>query len=191
PEASAAHVAEVREVGTQQALVAVDAEGDLERVQRLRTDAPAVPRHHRDGGIAGHEARDEEVQRHRRPEGDHEERQTAEYEPHRARLMLVASLDDYPFGARWSSTTPQSGFSNADGRAYAFCGVTQPVRSLVLYWYQSTLSVIGMTGTSFTITCSSFRTMACWIAELVVAPYCSMSLSTAGLTYRSQFDAAS
>ena len=61
--------------GREQALVGVDAEGDLERVQRLRVEVAPVAGHHRQRRVAGHEARDEEVDRDRRPERDDEEPQ--------------------------------------------------------------------------------------------------------------------
>src|SRR3954453_14804296 len=86
--------------------------------------------------------------------------------------------------------TPQSGFSYAAGRANGFPFTTQPDRSLVLYWYQSTASVIGITGISFTITASSCRTMSCCLAEAAVAVYSSISWSPFGFSYRSQFEAA-
>src|SRR6476620_4161255 len=93
----------------------------------------------------------------------------------------------YPFGFRWRSMTPQSGCSYAAGFAYGFCWVTQPDRLFVLYWYQSTPSVTGMTGTSLTITASSCFTIECCSALEVVPPYWSISLSTAGFSYRAQF----
>src|SRR3954453_7952314 len=86
--------------------------------------------------------------------------------------------------------TPQSGFSYAAGRAYGFPFTTQPDRLLVLYWYQSTASVTGITGISLTITASSCLTILCWVALSVVAPYWSIRASTFGLEYRSQFEAA-
>ena len=49
------------------------------------------------------------------------------------------------------------------------------------YWYQSTSSVMGMTGTSLSITCSSWSTMLCCVAMDVVAAYASMSLSVLGV----------
>jgi hypothetical protein len=105
-------VAEVGEVRAEQALVVVDAERDLERVQRLRVDVAAIAGHHCDGRVARHEARDQEVQRDRRPERDHEEPQSAEDEPHNPRLISARfSLGAQPFGFRWRSMTPQSGTS--------------------------------------------------------------------------------
>jgi hypothetical protein len=65
--------------------------------------------------------------------------------------------------------TPQSGTSYAAGFANGFFFVTHPVSELVLYWYQSTPSVIGMIGTSRTIAASSWFTIECCFAELVVA----------------------
>ena len=74
-----------------------------------------------------------------------------------------------PSASGAASTTPQSGTSYAAGFAYGFPCVTQPVSDFVLYWYQSTPSVIGMIGTSRTIAASSWLTIACCFAELVVA----------------------
>ena len=88
PEAPAEDVAEVVEVLADEALVRLDAERDLERVQGLRVDVPVVAGHHRLGRVARHEARDEEVHRDRRPERDHEEPKPAKDEPHDPRLML-------------------------------------------------------------------------------------------------------
>src|SRR5205807_5174582 len=137
PEPTAEDVPEVREVLAEQALVGVDAEGDLERVQRLRIDAAPVVGHHRQRRVARHEARDEEVQRDRRPEGDHEEPHPAEDEPQDPRLMSEnCASGRHPLGFRWRSMTPQSGTSYAAGFAKAFFFVTQPARWDVLYWYQ-------------------------------------------------------
>src|SRR5947207_14845385 len=86
--------------------------------------------------------------------------------------------------------TPQSGFSYAAGRANGSPFNTQPDRSLVLYWYQSTASVTGITGTSLTIAASSCLTIWCCFAESAVAAYCSISASTFGFSYRSQLEAA-
>jgi hypothetical protein len=86
-EVTAGDVPEVREVRADQALVVVDAERDLERVQRLRVHVTLVPGHHRDRGVPRHEARDEEVQRDRRPERHDKEPKSSEDEPHLARLM--------------------------------------------------------------------------------------------------------
>ena len=86
------------------------------------------------------------------------------------------------FGLRWRSITPQSGFSYAAGRANGSPFSTQPARSLVLYWYQSTPSVTGITGISFTITASSCLTIWCCFAESVVAAYCSIRASTCGFS---------
>src|SRR4029077_14545243 len=117
-----------------------------------------------------HEARDQEVQRDRRPERDHEEPEPAEDEPHDPRLMSAHSPSGtHPFGLRGSRITPQSGTSNAAGFANGFFFVTQPLIDFVLYWYQSTPSVIGMIGTSRTIAASSWLTIECCFAELVVA----------------------
>ena len=127
----------------------VDAERDLERVQRLRVDAAPVAGHHRERRVARHEARDEEVQRDRGPERDHEEPEPAEDESHAPRLMSGnCASGRHPFGFRWRSMTAQSGTSYAAGFANALFFVTQPASDLVLYWYQSTPSVIGMIGTS-------------------------------------------
>src|SRR5207244_11332238 len=81
----------------------------------------------------------------------------------------VSSTADH-LGFRCRANTPQSGVSYAAGLANGSFCVTQPVTSLVLYWYQSTPSVIGITGTSLTITASSCLMIACWVATFVVAP---------------------
>src|SRR5579884_4145314 len=96
----------------------------------------------------------------------------------------------YPFGLRCSSITPMSGVLYAAGCAKGLLGVTQPVIDFVLYWYQSTCSVTGMTGIREVITAASLRTIECWSALLVVAPYASISASTLRSENRSSFDDA-
>src|SRR5215468_2410876 len=86
--------------------------------------------------------------------------------------------------------TPQSGFTYAAGRANGLPFVTQPARSLVLYWYQSTPSVTGITGMSLTMMAWSRLTIWCCVAESLVAAYCSISLSACGFEYRSQSEPA-
>src|SRR5580765_307039 len=86
--------------------------------------------------------------------------------------------------------TPQSGLTYAAGRANGSPLVTQPAMSFVLYWYQSTPSVTGITGMSFTIAASSCLTILCCVAESLVAAYCSISLSAWGFEYRSQSEPA-
>ncbi len=58
------------------------------------------------------------------------------------------------------------------------------------YWNQSTASVIGMTGTSDSMTFSSWSTIDCWVAWLVVWAYWLISASVCGLLYRSKFEPA-
>src|ERR1041385_6663941 len=96
----------------------------------------------------------------------------------RASCQRILASGRHPLGFRWRSMTPQSGTSYAAGLANGFFFVTQPARFEVLYWYQSTPAVIGMIGTSRTIAASSLLTIACCFAELVVAAYCLISLST-------------
>ena len=51
----------------------------------------------------------------------------------------------------------------------------------MLYWYQATSSVIGITGTSDSMTFSNWLTIWCCSAVLVVPAYSLKSLSVAGL----------
>ena len=76
------------------------------------------------------------------------------------------------------------------GCAYGLLEVTHPPMYWVSYWYQSTCSVTGITGTSESITCSSWSTTWCWTAELVVAAYSSIRASVDLLEYRSKLLAA-
>src|SRR5215831_18179537 len=86
--------------------------------------------------------------------------------------------------------TPQSGFTYAAGRANGSPFVTQPARSLVLYWYQSTPSVTGITGMSLTMIAWSCWTIECCVDGSLVAAYCSISWSAFGFEYRSQSEPA-
>src|SRR3954464_1652234 len=62
-----------------------------------------------------------------------------------SRASCLGCSTGYALGFRLRSITPQSGFSYAAGLAKVFSFVAQPDRSLVLYWYQSTPSVTGIT----------------------------------------------
>src|SRR5579872_3154326 len=76
------------------------------------------------------------------------------------------------------------------GCAYGLLDVTHPPMYRVSYWYQSTCSATGITGTSESITCSSSSTTLCWTAEFVVAAYWSIKASVDLLEYRSKLLAA-
>ena len=66
----------------------------------------------------------------------------------------------------------------------------QPLKLPVSYWNQSTDSVTGMTGTSFSMTACSWFTIECCVAVDVVVGYWLISASVAGLLYRSKLDPA-
>src|SRR5579875_3513609 len=85
---------------------------------------------------------------------------------------------------------PQPGELYAAGCAYWSDGVGQPEKLPVSYWNQSTDSVTGMTGTSVSMTFSSWSTIRCGVAAPGVAPSPLISASVAGLLYRSKFEPA-
>jgi hypothetical protein len=76
------------------------------------------------------------------------------------------------------------------GCAYGLPGVGQPLKLPVSYWNQLTCSVTGITGTSFSMIAWSWLTIECCSDVLVVVAYSLISLSAAGLVYRSKLDPA-
>src|SRR5215470_7626777 len=76
------------------------------------------------------------------------------------------------------------------GWAYGLVGDGQPEKLPVLYWNQSTDSVTGITGTSFSMTSCSLLTICCCVAGSVVCGKALMRASVAELLYRSQLDPA-
>src|SRR5512138_3523278 len=84
------------------------------------------------------------------------------------------------FEYRCSMTCSLSGTLYGDGSAYGLSGVGQPRMSAVLYWNQSTDPVVGIIGTSCSISAESCLTIETWVASSAVA-YWSSSLSAASL----------
>jgi hypothetical protein len=72
-----------------QALVRVEAELRLERLEGLRGDRALELAQHRQGRVARHQPRQQEVQRDRNPQRQHKEAQAAQHEPH---AVLPAGL---------------------------------------------------------------------------------------------------
>ena len=114
---------EVVEVLREQALVAVDAEGDLQRVQGLPADPAVEAPDQRLRRVARHQPRDEEVDRQRRPEREGEEAEPPQDDTSPATH----------FGCRCSRTTSTSGTWKADGSAIGFDGESQPENDAVSY----------------------------------------------------------
>src|SRR5436305_4548543 len=80
---------------------------------------------------------------------------------------------------RCVSTISMSGRCHGAGAAYGSCWVGQPAKSLVLYSYQDTLSVVGIIGTSSSTTAWICLMRSCCFAESVVLANWSKRASTA------------
>ena len=67
----------------------VEAELGIERLESLWADPALVAANYRECRVARHHARQQEVERERHPQGQHEESQAAQHESHVLLLMLT------------------------------------------------------------------------------------------------------
>src|SRR5262245_16983616 len=94
------HIAEVVEVLVDEALLGIDAEGDLERFQGLRADPAVEFGYQGHSRIARHQARQEEIQREARPKRSKEESEPAKGEPHGVLLIVIVLFPKVSQSAR-------------------------------------------------------------------------------------------
>ena len=175
---------QVAEVLREQALLRVDPEEDLQRVQRLRAELAVELRHHGQRGVSRHQPRQEEVEGQRYPQREDEETEAAQRVSQGCVRLLwcsgvsargsagQGSCRRAPARGVWVTSAPGAaaparcpGRRTAHGWAYGSPWVGQPLKVPVSYWYQSTASITGMIGTSLSMTCWIWFRIVCCVGR--------------------------
>src|SRR5665811_1648542 len=148
------HVVPVGEVLAPQRLVAVRAEEELigPADRGVHRAAALLQLRHQDvDRVTGQQPRDEEVQRHRRPQGDQVERELAAVVAHRPPRFTLSSSSSTsgphsPTGLRLTKIRASSGRDQTAGNAYRSSSLGQPSNLAVLNSLVVPPVMIGMYG---------------------------------------------